>query len=72
MAPALKTLESVRSASGQARAEGLIVSAIFDLMAAGLDPPFRREPNVRRAVGHVGANGSGARATHDRPMRLVH
>jgi hypothetical protein len=72
MAPPLKTLESVRSASGQARAEGLIVCAIFDLMAAGLDPLFRREPDVRGAVGYVGADGNGARAAHERPKRLVH
>jgi hypothetical protein len=72
MAPPLKTLESVRSASGQARAEGLIVSAIFDLMAAGLDPPFRREPDLRGAVGYVGANGNGVRAAHEGPIWLVH
>jgi|HubBroStandDraft_6_1064221.scaffolds.fasta_scaffold682098_2 hypothetical protein len=72
MAPPLKTLESVRSASGQARAEGLIVSVIFDLMAVGLEPPFRREPDVRGAVGYVGADGNGARAARERPMRLAH
>ena len=69
MAPPLETLESVRSASGQARAEGLIVWVTFDLMAAGLD---RREPDVRGAVKYAGTNGTGARAAHEGPMRLVH
>jgi hypothetical protein len=58
MAPPLETLESVRSASGQARTEGLRVSAIFDLMAAGLIPLFAESQTGVAPLGYVEANGS--------------
>jgi len=60
MAPPLETLESVRSASGQARAEGLRVSAIFHLMAAGLIPLFAESQTGVAPLGYVEANRSVA------------
>jgi hypothetical protein len=68
MAPALKRLESARSVCAQALAEGLSVSAIFDLMGAGLDPSFakgRTRVTLRRPM------GSGERALRESGACIV-